>query len=327
MTQRYKQDMPPKPYDFVPIAKPVRAKTVGHEQVRGQGYNSGQLAYQIQALSPLFVAAGSYRLGQDASPRTDEPVVRDFYRVGNRPAIPGSSLKGVVRSVAETISPSCVTTTRLDPRLIPHSSPRCQADMACPACSMFGRMSRMSKVIFTDARLAKGKLQLYRLPALFSPRVRQARQIYQEQQKFKGRKFYYHGRPAEDDRQPPVEVVPPNSLLRGELHFENLSDAELGLLILGLGLDASFALKLGGGKPTCLGSIQVQPGQLSLVTAADFLQAEPQSQSLTGEAMVDVMLQKVRAAYGQKLILSKQLDKLREIWRYPNNRRCPDGMY
>jgi CRISPR/Cas system CSM-associated protein Csm3 (group 7 of RAMP superfamily) len=327
MKRQSEQAASPKPYDFVPIAKPVRTKTVGREQVRGQGYNSGRLTYQILTLSPLFVAAGSYRLGQDVSPRTDEPVVRDFYRVGNQPAIPGSSLKGVVRSVVETISPSCVTVTRLDPRLIPHASPKCQAELACPACSMFGRMSRMSKVTFIDARLVKGSLQLYRLPALFGPRVRQAGQIYQEQGKFKGRKFYYHGQPVEDDRQPPVEVVPPDSLLRGELHFENLSDAELGLLILGLGLDASFALKLGGGKPTCLGSIQIQPGELNLIGAADFLQAEPPSQSIAGEAMVDVMLEKVRAAYGNKLILSKQLEKLREIWRYPNDRRCPDGMY
>ncbi len=318
-----------KPYDFVPIAPMVKRQTVGHEQVRGEGYNTGHLTYQIQTLSYLFVAGGSYMLADNVPPH--EAVVRDFYRIQGKPAIPGSTLKGVVRTVVETISPSCLTVTRLNPNQIPHrpKSPkdRCQPEQACPACSMFGRLNRMSKVTFTDAKLARGKLQHYRLPALFSPRERVARHIYQAGGKVSGRKFYYHGKPREDERQPPVEALPPKSLLRGEIHFENLTDAELGLLILALGLDTSFTLKLGGGKPVCLGSIQVQPGELALVTAADFLHAEPVSAPLSGEAMVKVMADKLRAAYRQKLILNDQLTKLREIWRYPNDRNCPSGMY
>ena len=57
-----------KPYDFVPIAPLVKAQTVGHEQVRGERYNTGHLAYQIQTLSYLFVAGGSYRLADNAPP-------------------------------------------------------------------------------------------------------------------------------------------------------------------------------------------------------------------------------------------------------------------
>jgi hypothetical protein len=312
----------PKPYDFVPFARPVPTPTVGHETIHGQGFNTGVLSYQIEVLSPLFIAGGSYSLTDNKQ----DPIVRDFYRVDDQPAIPGSSLKGVVRSVVEAISPSCVTTTRLDPRLLPHRS-NCQTDRACPACSMFGRMSRMSKIIFTDAGLAKGNLQWHRLPALFSPRAHQAKNTYQDKNEYKGRKFYYHGQPVEDDRQPPVEVAPPHSLFRGEFQFENLSDAELGLFFVALGLDTTFTLKMGGGKPTCLGSIRVQPGTLTLVAADDFLQAETATAPLTGETMVETMVEKIRAAYRQKLVLRPQLEKLREIWRYPNHRNCPEGMY
>ena len=330
MSNRFDEPIAPKPFDFVPFAELEKAKTVGREVVRGQGYSSGRLLYQLRALSPIFVASGTYALGGEDL-RVDEPVVRSCYRVNGVPAIPGSSIKGVVRSVAEAVSHSCVSTTRLDARLIPYApetrDKRCQPDEACPACSIFGMMSRMSKVTFTDASLAGGKTGLYRLPALFRPRPTQSARTYMKDGQFTGRKFYFHGRPAQDESQPPVEVIVKGRLLRGELHFENLSDAQMGLLLFALGIDASFALKLGGGKPSCLGSLRTQPGRLELLTQEHFLQAEPGVRALQGEEMIEEMTHKLRAAYGQGLILTEQRDKLREILRYPNDRDCPTGMY
>ena len=336
MSRDYDRPIAPKPYDFVPIAEPVKAQTVGHQEIKAEGFVSGKLIYQLRALSPVFVASGTYALGGLDLAYTDEPVVRSCYRVGGRPAVPGSTLKGVVRSVVEAISPSCVSITRMDPRYIPfvpddrreRRDVECKPDHACPACSIFGRMSRMSKVIFTDARLVSGRVKLYNLPALFSPRAKQARRTYQEGNEFKGRKFYYHGRPAEDEQQPPVEVINQGSLLHGELHFENLSDAELGLLLFALGIDTSFALKLGGGKPACLGSVRVEPRRLELLTADHFLRAEPGIQLLEEEEeMLTAIAARLKAAYREKLVLSDQLEKLREILRYPNDRDCPTGLY
>lgn len=335
MSRNYDRPTVPKPYDFVPIAEPVKAPTVGHQEIKTEGFVSGKLVYQLRALSPIFVASGTYALGGLDLAYTDEPVVRSCYRVGGKPAIPGSTLKGVVRSVVEAISPSCVAITRMDPTRIPfvprdrreRRDAECKPDHACPACSIFGRMSRMSKVIFTDARLVSGKVKLYRLPALFSPRAKKAPKTYQDGDKFKGRKFYYHGRPAEDKQQPPVEVIEQGSRLRGEIHFENLSDAELGLLLFALGIDTSFALKLGGGKPACLGSVRVEPGELELLTQAHFLQAEPGVQSLEGEEMLTAIMSKLKAAHRKKLVLSGQLEKLREILHHPNDRDCPTGLY
>jgi len=93
----------PKPYDFVPIAAPRKEKTVGHERILGDGYASGRLTYDLRALTPVFVASGSYALGKDVG-HQDTPVVRACYRVKGVPAIPGSSLKGVIRSIAEAVS-------------------------------------------------------------------------------------------------------------------------------------------------------------------------------------------------------------------------------
>lgn len=330
MSRDYERPTAPKPYAFVPIAAPRQGKTVGHEQILGEGYASGRLAYALRALTPVFVASGSYALGEDVA-HPDEALVRGCYRVEDIPAIPGSSLKGVIRSIAEAVSPSCVTVTRLDRRLVPHQPKRrdeCKPANACPACSIFGRMSRLSKVLFGDARLVSGRTGLYRLPALYAPRAHRARATYQTKGgQFKGRKFYFHGQPREDPNQPPVEVIVPGSVVRGTIDFENLSHAELGLLFFALGLDGSFALKLGGGKPACLGSLQINPLRLELLSDYHFLRAEPSVETLEGDEMVAYFGQQMQAAARARIVLKGQIEKIREILRYPNERECPVGMY
>jgi len=330
MKRNYERPTVPKPYDFVPIAAPRKEKTVGHERILGDGYASGRLTYDLRALTPVFVASGSYALGKDVG-HQDTPVVRACYRVKGVPAIPGSSLKGVIRSIAEAVSPSCVTVTRLDRRLVPHQPERrdeCRPEEACPACSIFGRMSRMSKVFFGDARLVSGRTRLYRLPALYAPRAHRARATYQTKAgKFKGRKFYFHGRPREAPNQPPVEVIVPGSVVRGTINFENLSHAELGLLFFALGLDGSFSLKLGGGKPACLGSLQIKPLHLELLSSDHFLRAEPSVEMFEGDDLLAYIREQMQAAMRARMILRSQVEKLRRILRYPNKRECPVGMY
>jgi len=330
MKRDFERPTAPKPYDFVPIAKPVKNRTVGHERILEDGYASGRLFYQLRALTPVFVASGSYALGDDVE-HPEAPLLRACYRVEGVPAIPGSSLKGVIRSIAEAVSPSCVTTTRLDRRLVPHQPERrdeCRPEEACPACSIFGRMGRMSKVLFGDARLASGRTALYRLPALYAPRAHQARATYQTKDgKFEGRKFYFHGRPREDPNQPPVEVITPGSVVRGMINFENLSHAELGLLCFALGLDGSFSLKLGGGKPACLGSLQINPLRLELLNGDHFLRVEASVEALEGDEMLAYIGEQMQVAAKARIILQGQVEKLRKILKYPNERECPVGMY
>ena len=335
MSNRYDEPREPKPYGFVPAVSPRTSPTVGHERLRGEGYSSGRLVYRLKALTPVFVASGSYALGGLDLDYTDEPVVRACYRVDGVPAIPGSSLKGVVRSVAEAVSPSCITVTRVDARRLPtavqgkylSTQEACRPDQACPACSIFGTMGRLAKVRFSDAALVRGDTHLHRLPALYRPRPEQAERTYQVDGKWAGRKFYYHGQPAEDERQPPVEVIRKGSELEGEIAFENLSDAEFGLLLFALALEPGIALKLGGGKPTCLGSVQVLPLQLELEDASRFVGAETVSVSLSQEEMVDLMVEKLTSARKGKFLLSEQRDRIRQILAFPNDRFCPGSPY
>lgn len=52
----------------------------------------------------------------------------------------------------------------------------------------------------------------------------------------------------------PIRVIPRKSIFKGRIRFENLSDAELGLLLLSLDLPEGHAHKIGMGKPIGLGS-------------------------------------------------------------------------
>ena len=161
MTPNRSQDEPaPKPYEFVPFAAAVRrTQGAGHERLDLDGRYSGRLIYRLEALTPVFVGAGSYALGEDAG-FPAEPLVRPFHRVNGVPAIPGSSLKGVARSIVEAVSPSCVTVSRVRTEQLPPgvelSTGRrstCTPVNSCPACGIFGRMSQLGRVTFGDAVL------------------------------------------------------------------------------------------------------------------------------------------------------------------------------
>ena len=321
----------PKPFDFVPIAPVKRAETVGHEQFRAD-HHSGGLAYEAEALTHVFVASGTYALGEDVGfPKRD--VIRTCYRLRGRPAIPGSSMKGVVRSVAEAVTGSCITVTREDQRRIPGGKEAvrgCEADSACPACSIFGRLGRMSKVSFGDALALKGvRTRLYRLPSLHRPRAREAPRVYvDERGQFKGRKFYYHGQMAEDPRNAPVQVVPQGSRFSGSLQFQNLTADELALLLFALGLDGSFALKLGGGKPACLGSLRIVPQSLELLDLEGFRSPQPRVTRYVGDELDRWIPEKIRPVERRRdYILPQQASELRRILAYPGERECPAGMY
>lgn len=324
----------PKPYDFVPFPPQVkRDATVGHEKFyQDDHHHSGRLSYRLRALSHIFVASGAYALGEDIG-FPNEGVVRGSYRVGGAPAIPGSTLKGMVRSIVEAVTASCITITRVNRRQLPGGDDLtrgCTPDKACPACSMFGRLGRMSKVSFSDALLTEeGSTGLYQLPALYSPRAdwRRTPPVYLGPgQKLRGRKFYYHSKPRPDPRAASVEAIAIRSELEANLDFENLTDDELGALLFALGLDNSFAPKLGGGKPVGLGSVQFLATELEQLEVSSFVQAE-RTVRYMGSELGDFVRGMIQGAQESGYILSKQAEELRRILNPRTEREAPVGMY
>jgi len=329
---RNKRQADPKPFDFVPFpANLQRQSTKGHEIYDAKTF-SGKLGYRLVALTPIHIASGTYALSPEETNVGESGIVRDCYRVNDQPTIPGSSLKGVIRSVVEAVSASCITTTRVKISLLPGGkklTEGCKPERACPACSMFGRLDRLGKISFSDALLEPGQnTEPYHLPSLYGPHPDSP--VYLDKKgHYKGRKFYYHGRPAQDPRKPVIEVIPEKGKLSGHIDFINLTMEEMGLLFFALGLDKTFRLKLGGGKPVCLGSFQILPQELSFWDKNDWIdydgQAGEQYQDKPLEGLIQVFIEKTGSIKGY--LIPKQMKALRRILRYPHDRDCPSGNY
>lgn len=265
-----------KPYDFVPFPKkpPSREAGVGQDRLKADRL-SGILELTLETLTPVhvgsgysdFVTAGNqqYLAALQASKRVvEENTLRRRY------LIPGSSLKGAVRSIMEAISPSCAVATRFT-RDLPRGSGACRdPENLCIACRLFGAQDYQGHLQFEDAVAPKGSLVLLHTPLLWSP-ARGARTLpphYLDDRQAKGRKFYYHARnPQGVD---PRTCFKSGTQLPLRIQFTNLTAAELGLLLTALGLHPKhpFPIKLGGGKPVGLGSVRVKLEAVALHSGA-----------------------------------------------------------
>ena len=139
----------------------------------------------------------------------------------------------------------------------------------------------------------------------------------------RGRKFYQHGS-EQATGNTPIEVCKVGSEFTGVLNFTNLSDAQLGLLLVALGQSKTYPLylKLGGAKPACYGSLEVNIKQLTI----DNPQARYSSWDAP-EAEQQQVGDYLKLSATQKLLQEKQLKQLAQTLRWPNERRCPSDNY
>jgi len=251
----------------------------------------------------------------------DPLLVKELTRVNGQPCVPASTLKGVVRSIVETITHSCVRVTRVSTAQLSRGAAACRdKDNLCLACRMFGAMGFEGHVRFSDAVLHKdkGSLSIARMPALYAPRGRT--KAYFAGHEIKGRKFYKHGRTV-TQANTPVEVLLPESQLSFTIRFENLIPGELGVLLTALGMgETELVLKLGGGKPACYGSALASLNDLEVWENTRVLYAGYDIKRIA-QSPGDYLKR------ADDLILSDQLQRLAEIWTYDMGRQCPEGNY
>ena len=326
MSQRRYNQGPaaPKPFDYVPFASRVeRGSLTGHHRY-DPNLLTGTLHGEIVVLTPLHIASGGIELTERVAPQfvRHTPLIKAFVRSGGVRVVPGSTLKGAVRSVVEAITPSTVgivdrrtgVPQALEgPRGIDKKKPPTNNRLS-PADRMFGVMDYLGPVQFSDAPQIGEAVALVEQPSLFAPRA---------QGPVKGRKFYKHGRPATGNV--PTESVPPtDGRFSWRCDFSNLSAAELGVLLIALGQgEPPLHLKIGGGKPACYGSVRMQLAELRLRgdVVGDYLSWE-------GTETVVEPEQYVRAAMDQAgFVLRPQWQKLSEILQWPNDRDCPSSAY
>ncbi|MBI5187370.1 MAG: hypothetical protein HZA01_16815 [Nitrospinae bacterium] len=285
------------PYNFVaydPDEKRIKSQRdfsiLGHDRFTG---NSGRLTCRIETLSRLFVGSS----GQTRN---------TFNRLaaGTKPGIQGSSLKGVIRSVAEALSSSCFSmfsgnytykvkkdcyktadhTSCIDKFYLKTKCGLSGNSGLCACCRLFGNStdneeikSFAGKVVIGDApvigvRAKNGAIipangnnlfeDAYKSAhALSTPKPHHEPFYLNNNNRIKGRKFYYHHDrdklPNRGQNQDKIQLIKSQVVFEFTVEYRNLSPQELGLLLLALKLDDGCAHKIGQGKPLGLGSARI----------------------------------------------------------------------
>lgn len=326
------------PYGFVRLGPAAqREAAVRHDQFKGL---SGRLHCRLTALTHLFIPK-TQEMAKDKHQHQQLSLLR---AADGRPVLPGSSLKGVIRSVAEAISGSCLTLPlpgkdgeieyRGRPPVsyrIPRGFEHCRdADHLCPACRIFGSLSGdrafLGKIGLSDA-VAVGpfEVETITIEALMEPKPRH-RAWYEDPQQggyLRGRKFYYH-RPRGPRRttvkskyNKTIEAVKPGAVFEFDLDYTNLTEAELALLVFVLTLEPGMAYKVGMGKPVGLGSARLEIiGWEQVDRQARYRQFSSGSTTMESDALNQEIARwqdKYHRGYAK---WQESLTDLRRIWKW-----------
>lgn len=339
------------PYDFVRIDwnnPSVRHEPVWHYRLAGQDGQklySGRLELDAYAETPLFIADPRVT---SSDPRKPAHSIQNAY--GDY-IIPGSSLKGMLRCVVETLGNGCLTLfdgdyerhkTQYKP-MLPDSFRRCSNNSRlCIACRIFGTISRQTSGIFlgkvniVDAVVDKSNIVEYSpiyTGILVEPKPRH-RSFYLDEQEIHiaGRKFYFHHSPDQvpitENRlilmggKPANRYIQPldrDTKFHFAIDFTNLESDEFAVLLLAVALEKDMRHKIGYGKPLGLGSIYLFPTSLMLVDyAMRYTQQDVEHGKTTfREADLWKLIDENIANFSKSHLSQLTMNDLRRIWQWP----------
>lgn len=235
-----------KPYDFVPFLK--------YQSYEQRGNMEGKIPIEIETLTPIHISSGSYAIVDNKT------IYKEFIKVNNKVIIPGTSFKGCVRNIAESISYSCLSidykNRNIDKSKLPDK--REIKGKKCIICDMFGSMGYKSKIQFSDLKAKNYKTTIKGIPRSFNPNPR-SRFYFDNNGRYKGYKFYKHGiNGIQPTGKILCEFVLPGAQFEGNIIFRNLTSEQLQLLCFSLGLSGDINPKIGYGKQYFYGSIIVK---------------------------------------------------------------------
>lgn len=253
-------------YVYVSIERPRRDKekveVTGHDKPKGM---TGIATFNMKVTSEyLFVGDGR----QDYSQEYQEAYHR-FFRSKEQLTVPGTTLKGAVRSVAEAISNSCISVRSWNDRRKLGKYPKCRVPKTrnkkmikiCPACRIFGTTDYKGHISFSDA-LPDGSIE---------SRIIKIAELWRPRKLILKRKFYKSGKYIDLRDQSPemnyryIEAVPKNSIFTFNLFFENAQESDLSLVFHSMGINQDFEIKVGGAKPCCLGNVSFEARKIKVV--------------------------------------------------------------
>lgn len=321
------------PYDFVPIdwdKSPIRKPASPHDKFSGM---SGKIEGTITAETPVFIFDSPKRM------RGAEPFITNQQ---GQHIIPGSSLKGLFRSLVETVGNGCFLffdriyededgnknidyTTEL-----PEDLKKCETVDLCIACRMFGAMHSsdmlsLGHVSFNDAvEVSICEHEAVYTIALMGPKPRHEAFYLDPEQGIAGRKFYFHQPrgipPAPQTKTDYNEHITPvniGSQFTFSLQFTNLETLELQTLLYTLDLEQDMRHKIGYAKPAGFGSVRFDITKLTLIDYANRYVANQGTTEYEGEDLKTYASEQTQLFTGDTT--SPTLNALRRIWRWDPN--------
>jgi CRISPR/Cas system CSM-associated protein Csm3 (group 7 of RAMP superfamily) len=346
------------PYDFVRIDWknfPKRKEPLWHHRlttVNNAPLYSGRIEVEIKAETPIFLP--DTRANADERLKSDPTKAIPFMQQKNGDQVtyvlPGSSLKGVLRELVETLGNGCLTLfdktyeyKHIKERikinyedLVPPKFRQCNKHKElCIACRIFGMMGRGSK-----AEVFLGKINIsdalsvhvvthgpeYTL-ALMNPKPHHT-SFYLDptMEHIAGRKYYFHHVQPTFSHGPQTysqRIHPLGAETRFKFHvdFTNLETEEFAALLLALRLEPAMRHKIGYGKPMGLGSVHFEPTKLMLVDYAKRYTVEGVlnggSKSVREGKDLHTFIDAHIAKYAPNFLMQGAMADLRRIWRWP----------
>ena len=310
------------PYDFVPIDwnnPPERHLPSLHDKFNGL---SGKIEGTITAETPIFIFHSPKRV-QFITNRQGQHI------------IPGSSLKGLFRSLVETVGNGCFLlfdglyeNKEIDyTSELPQDFKKCSTGDLCVACRMFGRIPgrgensnlHLGNVSFNDAiEVNICEHQAIYTIALMGPKPRHDAFYLDPRAWIAGRKFYFH-QPSglqtegqESQYNQHIKPIDKGSLFTFSVQFTNLEDIELQTLLYAIVLESDMRHKLGYGKPAGLGSVRFDIKKLTLIDYATRHTADHWATEYKGNKLVTYLSTQTSLFTGNTTSLT--LNELRRIW-------------
>ncbi len=306
------------PYDFVRIdwSQDVERRPAAKPH-RFQG-RSGRVEGTITTLTPLFIHSPIQKQHESKQHITNR---------NHEALIPGASLKGLIRSLVETIGPGCwwLFAGKHD-GCLPRPWRQCSdSEKLCVACRMFGLIQGntllLGNVGFEDALCADPTFDapMY-TPALMTPSPKHF--WYRDaRDNVAGRKFYFHNTQIITGKKhnkftQRIKPVAPGNTFTFSAQFTNLADDELRLLLYALVLEPTMRHKIGYAKPAGLGSVQIELTRLDLIDYAQRYTTPNQGKTTyTGADLQQYMAKRITPYTTDQN--SVTLTDLRRMWAWP----------
>ncbi|RRR68650.1 MAG: hypothetical protein EI684_17310 [Candidatus Viridilinea halotolerans] len=311
------------PYDFVRVIwqQPgLRRQGPSHDRFQGV---SGRLEACLTAETPLFLP--------DRNP--SKPRRFRYSNAQRAYFIPGSSLKGLFRSLVETVDGGAWWFINTWENKLPAAFQR-PRDLARldAACRMFGFMGEKGHqesaplmaghVSFEDAICIRAvEHEAINTIILLSPQPKHTAWYLDSSERLvAGRKFYFHARNAPMTSHASlganIKPLASGSHFIFRVHFNNLAEDDFNLLLYALVLEPEMRHKFGYAKPAGLGSIHVQINWLETIDRLGRYRAGGGGITRYADHALATLLAARTATYCNNRT-SLTLNDLRRIWAWP----------